>query len=190
MALPKPRRPTCPHFYKYGRPNLQWLKPVLLEHVLYLPNRTELNDAFDSLPKLAVQSEGEMILFILQGLVKADPSRTLNFLADQERILRFNIGKHGPQAYHPGLVESFDKQLDEFRIYSMTKYYDRMTFWAHYAANHSGYCLEFANDGPLFENVLEVNYLARECMDILITDPGIRRGDFFFCKTLEWSHEE
>jgi hypothetical protein len=190
MALPKPRRPTCPYFYKYGRPDLQWLKPIVLEHVLYLPTRAELNDDFDCLPKLAVQSEDEMISFILQRLVKANPSLTLEFLADQEKILRFNIGKHGPRAYHPGLVEAFDKQLDEFRIYSMTKYYDKMSFWAHYAANHSGYCLEFANDGPLFENAKEVNYLAREDMDILITDPGITSGAFFFCKILEWSHEE
>jgi hypothetical protein len=114
MALPKPRRPTCPHFYKYGRPNLQWLKPILLEHTLYLPTRTELNDSFDCLPKLAVQSEDEMVLFILQRMVKASPSLRLEFLEDQEKILRFNIRRNGPQAYHPGLVESFDKQLNEF----------------------------------------------------------------------------
>jgi hypothetical protein len=59
-----------------------------------------------------------------------------------------------------------------------------MTFWAHYAANHTGYCLEFANGGPLFENAKEVNYLVRETMDILITDPGIGRGDFSFAKPL------
>lgn len=191
MPLPSPRRPTCSHFYKYSKPDhLEWLKPIILEHTLYLPNRTELNDDIDCLPKLSLQSEDEMILFILQRFVKADPLITLAKLEEHERILRYNIGQNGTAAYHPSLVSSFDEQLATFRVYSMTKHHDKMNFWAHYAALHSGYCLEFLNQGPLFENAKEVSYLPPEQMSIPITDPSILNGDFFFCKTLDWSNEE
>jgi hypothetical protein len=191
MSLPKSSRPTVPYLYKYSNPDhLEWLKPIILEHELYLPTRAQLNDDFDSLPKLTLQSADEMILFILQRKVMADPTVPFEVLDGDEKILRFNIGKHGTAAYQPGLVESIDKQLDEFRIYSMTKHYDKMSLWAYYASNHTGYCLEFLNEGPLFEHAREVSYLAREDMDILITDPAIKNGDFFFCKTLEWRNEE
>jgi hypothetical protein len=191
MPLPSPQRPTCSHLYKYSRPDhLDWLKPIILEHTLYLPDRTELNDPIDSLPKLSLQSEDEMILFILQRFVRADPTISLAKLDEHERILRFNIGRHGTAAYHPNLVKSFDDQLTTFKVYSMTKHYDKMNLWAHYGSYHRGYCLEFLNQGPLFESAKEVNYLPPEQMSIPITDPSIFNGDFFFCKTLDWSNEE
>jgi hypothetical protein len=65
-----------------------------------------------------------------------------------------------------------------------------MNLWAQYAAQHHGYCLEFANEGPLFEKAKEVSYLDSARMEILITDPSIKNGDFFFCKTLDWANEE
>ena len=65
-----------------------------------------------------------------------------------------------------------------------------MNLWAQYAAQHRGYCLEFANEGPLFKHAKEVSYLNPAEMEILITDPSIKNGDFFFCKTRDWSNEE
>lgn len=191
MPLPSPLRPTCSHLYKYSKPDhLEWLKPIILEHTLYLPDRTELNDPIDSLPKLSLQSEDEMILFILQRLVRADRTISIAKLDEHERILRFNIGRNGTAAYHPNLVKSFDGQLATYKVYSMTKRFNKMNMWSHYGGNHRGYCLEFLNQGPLFDTVKEVNYLPPEQMSILITDPSIFNGDFFFCKTLDWSNEE
>jgi hypothetical protein len=191
MPLPAPTRPTCSHFYKYSKPDhLEWLQPIILEHTLYLPDRTELNDDIDCLPHLSLQSDDEMVLFLLQRFVRDDPSISLAVLDDHERVLRFNIYKNGAATYHPLMVELFDAQLAPFRIYSMTKRPDRMNFWAHYAANHTGYCLEFLHQGPLFESAREVSYLPADQMFIPITDPSISNGDFFFCKTLDWSNEE
>jgi hypothetical protein len=191
MPLPLPQRSTCSYLYKYSGPDhLERLKPIILEHTLYLPDRTELNDPIDSLPKLSLQSEDEMILFILQRFVRANPIISLAKLDEDERILRFNIGRNGTAAYHPDLVQSFDDQLATFKVYSMTKRCDKMNLWAHYGSYHRGYCLEFLNQGPLFENAKEVNYLSPDQMSIPITDPSIFNGDFFFCKTLDWSNEE
>jgi hypothetical protein len=149
-----------------------------------------LNDDIDCLPKLSLQSEDEMVLFVLQKMVKANPVITVAKLEEHENILRFNIGRNGTATYHPSLVQSFDEQLSEFRVYSMTKRYNRMNLWVHYAGDHRGYCLEFLNQGPLFESAKEVSYLPSDKMSIPITDPSILNGDFFFCKTIDWSNEE
>jgi hypothetical protein len=45
MTLPMPQKSTASHFYKYSSPtNLGWLKDILHQHEIYLPNLTELND--------------------------------------------------------------------------------------------------------------------------------------------------
>jgi len=89
----------CHHLYKYSGPDhLDWLKQIIVEHTLYLPNRTELNDPIDSLPKLSLQAEDEMISFILQRFVRADPAISLAKLEEHERILRFNIDRNGTAA--------------------------------------------------------------------------------------------
>jgi hypothetical protein len=55
-----PTKSTASHFYKYSsleRPEqLDWLKTIILEHQLYFPNLSQLNDPADGRPKLAPKS--------------------------------------------------------------------------------------------------------------------------------------
>jgi len=45
MTLPEPRKSTAPYFYKYSNPaKLGWLKDILHQHEIYLPNLAQLND--------------------------------------------------------------------------------------------------------------------------------------------------
>jgi hypothetical protein len=191
MTLPRPKRATGSHLYKYASPtHLDWLKVIIHQHELYLPNLKELNDPADGLPRLAAQSEDQIVSFLYDEFVARNPVLTREALEDEAKIIRFNVRRHGSKALHPHEVQAFDTEFQDFRIYSLTKRYDKMNLWAYYAAGHRGYCLEFANEGPLFEHAKDVTYLAPENMEIPITDPAIRNGDFFFCKTLDWAGEE
>jgi hypothetical protein len=191
MLLPTPRKSTASHLYKYSGPaNLGWLKNILHQHEIYLPNLRQLNDDNDGLPRLAMQSEQEMADFLWSRFVRAHPNMSLEELRHQESVLRFNVKLHGPNALHPSLVELLDDQLKDFRVYSMTKRYDMGNLWALYADGHCGYCLEFQNAGPMFEHAKDVTYLELKDMEIPITDPSISQGHFLFCKTREWSCEE
>jgi hypothetical protein len=191
MTLPIPQKSTASYFYKYSSSDhLEWLRVILLEHKLYLPDLTQLNDDNDGLPKLAMQSEGEMVSFVYGQFVKNNPHMESEELRRHEAIIRFNIHAHGPQALHPSLVKSLDSQFKDFKIYSMSKRYDMPHMWALYADNHRGYCLEFANVPPLFDQAREVSYLPSDDMLIAVTDPDLREGRFLFCKTLDWSNEE
>ena len=107
-----------------------------------------------------------------------------------ESDIRFNVSKFGSGMLHPQVVKVLDERLKDFRIYSMAKRFDMGNLWALYADRHQGYCLEFANVGPLFGNAKDVNYRDSKEMAILATDPGLEDGDFFFCKTLEWKCED
>jgi hypothetical protein len=72
MPLPTPQKSTVSHFYKYASPsNLGWLKDILQQHEIYLPNLTQLNDDNDGLPRLAMQSEEEMANFLWDRFKKS-----------------------------------------------------------------------------------------------------------------------
>lgn len=191
MALPRPQKSTAPHFYKYSGPaNLGWLKDLLHQHEIYLPNLTQLNDDNDGLPRVAMQSEQEMADFLWDKFKRANPNMAPEELRHHEAVIRFNVRSHGPAALHPNLVQLLDSQLKGFRVYSMTKRYDMGNLWALYADGHRGYCLEFENVGPMFEHAMDVNYLDLKDMEVSVTDPSLLKGHFIFCKSREWSCEE
>jgi Protein of unknown function (DUF2971) len=81
-----------------------------------------------------------------------------------------------------------NEQMEQFRVFSLSKRYDNLSLWAKYAADHTGYCLEFLNDGPLFENTNEVLYGEYAPFDL--NDSQNRSASFLVCKRPEWSNEE
>jgi len=191
MPLPTPQKSTASHFYKYSGPaNLGWLKNILHEHEIYLPNLTQLNDDNDGLPRLAMQSEQEMADFLWSKFSERNPKMSPRELEHEEKVIRFNVRLHGPAALHPSIVQLLDTQLKDFRVYSMAKRYDMANLWALYADRHRGFCLEFENVGQLFDHAKDVNYLDLKDMEILVTDASLLNGDFLFCKTREWRCED
>ena len=181
MAIPIPTRATGAHFYKYSNPeHLEWLKDVLLKHAIYLPNPSELNDEDEGRPQLARMSEDQMVSFRFNEFVKRNQGLTRDAYEKQAVTIRSEARILGPDALWRMLRGNLYKGLEGFRIYSLSKRFDNLHLWDKYAAHHSGYCLEFANEGLLFANAKEVSY--RDRIEVGITDPGFRNGDFFFYK--------
>src|ERR1700716_1345023 len=109
MPLPIPRRSTAPYFYKYSGPaKLGWLKDILHNHEIYLPNLTQLHDDNDGLPRLAMQSEQEMADFLCSKLRQRNLNMSPQELQHEENVIRFNVHLHGPAALHPSLVQLLD----------------------------------------------------------------------------------
>ncbi len=191
MPLPEPRKSTATYFYKYSSPaHLEWLCDILLKHELYLPNLRELNDNNDGLPHLAVLSAKDMAAYLCNSLHLYRPDLSAEEIPHEKEVIVFNVKMHGPAALMPLLVKILDAELEGYKIYSMTKRYDRMNLWALYAANHTGYCLEFQNTGDFFAWAKDVKYLEPNDMEISLDDPLLTCGYFFFCKTTDWRDED
>jgi len=167
---------------------LERLKPVLLEHRLYLPSLDQLNDPADGRPKLVILDPEQMVSFLVAAMVRDNPATGE---ADQQRhamILRHSLRVHGMDFFHSEFVKLLHRDLESFRVYSMSKRWDNLALWAKYAGDHTGYCLEFANTGELFKHAKEVIYGESVPMDV--TNPAHRSGYFLFMKRPEWSNEE
>jgi hypothetical protein len=185
--IPSPIRATGSHFYKYSSlEHPEWLKKIVLDHELYVPTVSQLNDPADGRPLLTPLSEEKMFEF----LYNANRNPTLSLSAQQQvfDVLRFNIKHHGPDALQREMAKIFYKHLAGHRIYSLSQRWDNLSMWAKYANGHTGYCLEFARQGPFFERAVKVIYGESVPMDV--TNPEQRRAYFLYCKRPEWSDEE
>ena len=188
MQIPGPTHPTCSHLYRYQSLHLERIKTIILEHELSLPSVNQLNDPVDCRPKLAQLTVEEMETFMLNGYVLSHPWESLDELAKQVAIIRFNVQKHGLEWCMRESSKVLNEQLETIRVYSLTKRFDNLNMWAKYAADHTGYCLEFANEGPLFGNSIEVIY--GECDAFHLLDPQQRTPRFLIYKSPDWSNEQ
>jgi hypothetical protein len=192
MQTPTPVRATVPRLYKYSSlasdEQLGWLGVIIREHELYLPNLEQLNDPADGRPSLAPLSEEKMGSFLYEKLVERSPHLSIAELRKEEEVIRYNVRLHGTEKLQRILTEVLHKELKDYRIYSMSKRFDNMSLWAKYADDHAGFCLEFANEGPLFERAKDVTYGDAVQIDVTIREQ--LNGFWFFCKRLEWSNEE
>jgi len=131
-------------------------------------------------------SEDKMFNFLYMS--NRNPTLTGGAQEKMVGTLRYNIHHHGPEELQREMAKLFYKHLEGHRIYSLSKRYDNLSLWAKYADGHSGYCLEFANEGEFFERAVEVIYGESIPMDV--TNPEQRRAYFLYCKREEWSNEE
>ena len=168
-----------------------WLKEIILEHRLYVPNLSQLNDPADGRPKLAHKS-GDDLFFLLYnspaGVLARNPHMSVENQIKEGLILDYNLRHHGEEVVMRGTAESLYKELEDWRIYCLCKRWGNMSMWAKYADVHKGYCLEFVNDGPFFGSAREVSY--GDSIEIDITVREHLDGRWFFRKTLDWSNEE
>jgi hypothetical protein len=189
--IPTPIKSTAPHFYKYSsleRPEqLDWLKAIILKHELFFPNLTQLNDPADGRPKLTPQTNAQLISFMYEEVLRRNPNLSREAQEKERAIIDFNVRQYGTEAIQRIMVKSLYEELKDSRIYSLSKRYDNMGMWAKYAANHSGYCLEFSNEGS-FATACDVAY-GEYLLDLSDVEQRAKPF-FFFCKSEDWSNEE
>jgi hypothetical protein len=187
MTIPTPTRATASKFYKYSGPeHLERLKVIILKHELYFPNLSQLNDPADGKPKLLPLSPDRFVSFLYSDFIARNPGLTRDCQEKEAIKIRSMVQSFGSEEAQRVMAQGLYAHLDEYRIYSLSKRSDNLSLWAKYAASHSGYCLEFTNEGP-FASACEVTYGENFVMDI--TDPE-QRGPYFFCKHQDWSNEE
>src|SRR5205085_1707746 len=104
--------------------------------------------------------------FLHDAWCKNNPHASFIRQSQEAEIIRFNVRLHGRSKLMGNLSRALNEELKGYRIYSMSKRYDNFGLWAKYAGDHTGYCLEFVNEGPLFEHTLEVIYGDSIQMDV------------------------
>jgi hypothetical protein len=175
------------HFYKYKAPpaKLEYLEDTIVRHKLYFPLPRELNDPVEARPRLVVSPEEIEHLLLVQWQ-KENPAASENDISRILNDIRDGIALMGQDELHALMTNLAHERYGKRRIFSLSKRWDNMGMWAKYAADHHGYCLEFANAG-LFAHAREVEYV-NVVTENLTDDSDL--GNFYFRKTRDWLTEE
>jgi hypothetical protein len=183
MPVPvRPTRSTMSHFYKYSNAeHLDRLESIILRHELYFPTPRQLNDPVDGKPKLAQCSLDQIMNWLLESFINNNPSLPSQDYERAAQEIAYNTPRFGTDVLLREMAKTLNLELENIRIYSLAKHSDNMSLWAKYAGEHTGYCLEFANDG-LFASAYEVIYDATVTVDV--TDPAQVNANVFFYNAL------
>jgi hypothetical protein len=79
------------------------------------------------------------------------------------------------------------QEFESFRVYSLSKRINNLSLWENYAANHTGYCLEFANKGVFIRTN---NVIYDDAPEFDISNDDQRSGWFLFYKRVDYRSEE
>jgi hypothetical protein len=181
--------PGATHFYKYKAPphNLEWLRDTIVRHQLYFPLPRELNDPAEARPLLDISAD-ESERFLYRQWCKENPSASKDDAEQALEDIREGIALMGPDKFYGRMIDGLHEKYARRRIFSLSKRWDNMSMWAKYAADHRGYCLEFANAGLFAAQFTgEVEYV-----DAVAVNPSDESelGKFYFRKKRDWSNEE
>jgi hypothetical protein len=181
-----PRIPTCPCFYKYSTTeHFDWLRHILLNHEIYFATHSELNDPEDGWAALKLLSVEDVISFLVNDFIRRHAREDLAWLAHEVAVIHFNTRHYGADKMLELMEEALKRETERNRIYSLSMACESPSMWKKYGGDHTGYCLEFENDG-LFSYARTVQYDA-ERVRLHLSNP---RNFFLFRKTVKWEDEQ
>lgn len=178
--------PSRKHLYKYGslvKP--ERLRQIMLEDTLYSPTSSQLNDPTESLPIFADQSLDEIFDYLCEQF-KVDNSHASS---EQLEKIRKDGRRFGKEVLMIKMQNLFCGMMENrYGILSFSQREDSMPLWAHYADNHTGYCLEFLNEQE-FATGYKVLYQEKLPFKIQ-SNINSNQVDFLYTKQPDWASEK
>jgi len=172
--------------YKYGKFD-EYTERRFTHNELFFSSPYRFNDPFDS--KVVLRCDGKAQQkeeYLCAQYKKKQPT-----LSEEE--IRAHV--HGREEII--LNETLEKARDRLRngldVCCFTERRDDILMWAHYAGQHTGFCLEFDADNEFFARALRVKYGAiRAIINVLSLD-SLSEGEVakkLLIKARDWKHEQ
>ena len=180
--------------YRYQAFNLDRLKQIIQENVLFLSNPCNFNDPWDCQPYFYSDVDNPRIKkavigFYVKSYEKFNPDgggvdiheaiKTLD--ADPDKLKAF-MNKTSV-----GVAEDIDKQ---YRVCCLTTKPTCPLMWGHYAEKHTGVCLEFNVRNEVFCKALKIEYEENYPPFQLIDDAVETNVKALTTKSQDWSYED
>lgn len=178
--------------YKYGRMN-EYSEQLFSSSTIWQGTAVSRNDPFECTPSFVFTHEPDKIMAqLIRTLRKNDPNFT-HMEATAEAAAIYLQGRHRNPAMWNALR---DDLIHEYRhklgLYCLTERRDSILMWSHYAADHTGYCLEFeaTDNTPVFGAAQCVSYAdAYPEINFYNTTNEDKLTLSFLTKFTDWSYE-
>ena len=159
---PTAAQSTITHFYHYQPFHRKYLTDMFVDQMLHFSHPHNVNDPWDCRPwfdyrpmlKDRDMREAMVVAFRSQLAQETldDPRHPVyeNLLRTNDDVVRSHV-----ETFSLKLAED---QIARRRLYCLTPSPDNTLMWSHYADDHKGICLEFANNNPLIRRARPVRY--------------------------------
>ncbi len=158
---------------------------TLFEGEVYFGSARRFNDPFECLPALILDgTEAQKTQYFKSFVSKIKD-------VPQERVheLSAQLASQPDTLDMQTLQDTFKSQMDAFPMLCLSAVADNVLMWSHYAAEHSGVCLEFDGKCPIFEQATPVTY-SSERVRINVIDNDYSSRAVLLTKSLDWHYEQ
>ena len=188
--------PTPPRLYKYFKyhepEETEWTQRIFMNNEIYFAAPKEFNDPFDSVIRISrPKSQTERERFLREWVRKSDPHMPEQ-IADRKVKGSVAIGDDIP--HMDKICEDLTYGAQQWNaVFCMTEKNDSILMWAHYADQHTGFCLEFGTNSPFFSRVRPVIYtreLPKQDLVELLGKNGTQPPLYLVSKSTDWEYEK
>jgi hypothetical protein len=177
------------HLYKYYSFN-EYTEAIFTHNQIYFAAPAKFNDPFDS--KIDITYDGtsqQRKQFLLEKLSKVLKNvRRRELVAHVKKLIK--EGKDVPQ-FRKALRDSVQKMRTKIGVLSLTQKRANILMWAHYAAQHTGFCLQFDSANPFFDRAVKVGYKPlRPVLNVLQHYRPQEEAEKLLVKAPDWEYEQ
>ena len=177
-----------PRLYHYQRFDAEHLNSLLIKGTIKLSRPDSFNDPWDCRLRYLMPTDDAERRSIL--LWFSEMHRKLHPQISEGRRALTAFGFRSDPAKLDAAILAMEKQMyaaicQQYRVYCLTEKPDSQLMWSHYAAAHSGICLEFDATEYPFRASTKVEYLTKYPAYDLVTvevEPLI-------AKSADWAYE-
>jgi len=179
--------------YKFGKLG-EHSESLFTTPTIWFAAPTSLNDPFECRPFFEFEGTDEQIVEILVRVLRR-PNPTLS---DSDALARalalLKEGRYKDPGFWEPIRRDVAKLLStDIGLCCLTKTNTNILMWSHYAADHQGYCLEFAatDTTPFFGEAQKVSYSKDFPIVNFFDTPHDVQVDLIFLTKYEgWQYEE
>jgi len=181
--------------YKYGKFD-EYTEKIFTNNEIYFSSPDEFNDPFDSKPRYICEGNKQQKISYLLGLYKKKyPRRSKEEISADVKREIITEGKEGI-VLNEALETSGDRIRKMLGICCFSEKRDNILMWAHYAKQHTGFCLEFDIDNDFFRPItraikVEYDAILPEINVMQLSNyPREELGIKFLKKADDWEYEQ
>jgi hypothetical protein len=151
------------YLYRYlslDGPGLFRAERIILHDEIYLTSPARVNDPFDCIVALDFEASDADCYNFLVELSKRKQPHLLEEGHGKWAGDVIRSGRHKEREIQSLILGGLQESVNSVGLLCLTERKDCILMWSHYAASHSGVCLEFANNksDTLVGQALRVNY--------------------------------